>query len=84
MTRLPASQVRDHFAEVLNRVAYGRDRVILERRGKDLAALVSLEDLKLLEALEDHIDIQDALAALEEGERQGVIPWEEIKKDLGL
>lgn len=84
MTRLAASEARDHFADVLNRVAFGRERVILERRGKDLAALVSLDDLKILEALEDHLDIQDALAALAEGEQEGFIPWEDIRNDLKL
>lgn len=84
MTRLAASEARDRFAEVLNRVAFGRERVILERRGKDLAAIVPLEDLKVLEALEDRLDVQDALAALEEGEREGFVSWEELKGDLDL
>lgn len=39
MTRLAARDARDHVADVLNRVAFGRERVILKRRGKDLAAL---------------------------------------------
>lgn len=84
MTRVAASEARDHFAEVLNRVAFGRERVVLERRGKDLAALVSLDDLRILEALEERMDLQDALAALEEGEREGFIPWEDLKAELKL
>ena len=32
-----------NLADVLNRVAYGGERVILQRRGKGVAALVSIE-----------------------------------------
>ena len=84
MSRLAASDARDHFAEILNRVAYGGDRVVVERRGKELAAIVSLDDLKILEAIEDRLDVDDALAAIEEVEREGTTPWETIKAALGL
>jgi prevent-host-death family protein len=81
MTRLAASQARDHFSEILNQVAYGGERVIVGRRGKELAAIVSLEDLRLLEAIEDRLDVRDALAALEEAEREGTFPLTENKDD---
>ncbi len=84
MSRLSASAARERFSEVLNRVAYGGERVVIERRGKELAAIVSLEDLRLLEAIEDRLDLEDALAAIEEAEREGTIPWETIKAELGL
>jgi len=84
MARLTASTARDRFSDVLNRVAYGGERVVIERRGKELAAIVSLEDLRLLEAIEDRLDVEDALEALEEAEREGTIPWEAIKAELGL
>lgn len=84
MSRLAASDAREHFAEILNRVAYGGDRVVVERRGKELAAIVSLDDLKVLEAIEDRLDTDDALAAIEEADREGTIPWESVKAELGL
>jgi prevent-host-death family protein len=37
---------------VVNRVAFGKERVLLKRRGKDLAVLVPVEDAKRLEELE--------------------------------
>ena len=49
MTRLTASAVRDTLGDTLNRVAYRGERIILERHGKAVAALVSVEDLSLLE-----------------------------------
>jgi antitoxin (DNA-binding transcriptional repressor) of toxin-antitoxin stability system len=40
---------RDNFATVINHVAYNGENLILKRRGKPIVAIVSLEDLVLLE-----------------------------------
>jgi len=82
--RLSASKARSDLAEVLNRVAYKGERVLLHRRGKDVAALVPVEDYALLEQLEDRIDLEDARAALTEVKKKGTIPWSKIKAELGL
>ncbi len=84
MARVSAGQARKDFSSTLNRVAYGRERLILHRRGKDVAALVPVQDLALLEALEDRVDLDDARAALAEAREKGTIPWAKIKADLGL
>ncbi len=81
MTTLTTTEARDAFAEIVNRVAYRGERIVLERRGKHVAVLVSVDDLAILEALEDHLDIQAAHKALKE---KGSIPWEKVKRDLGL
>jgi antitoxin Phd len=81
MTRLSASAVREEFSETLNRVAYGGERIVLERRGKDVAALVPVEDLELLERLEDHMDLDAARKALEE---PGSVSLDELKAELGI
>lgn len=51
MARLATTDARYQFADLLNRVAYGKERIVLERRGRPLAALVPVEDLRILEAL---------------------------------
>jgi len=84
MTWVKASKARKNFATTLNRVAYRRDRVVLHRHGKDLAAIVPMEDLELLQKLEDRLDLEATRAALKEARRKGTIPWEKIKKDLRL
>ncbi|MCZ6751725.1 MAG: type II toxin-antitoxin system prevent-host-death family antitoxin [Acidobacteria bacterium] len=84
MTRLNASEVRSDFADILNRVAYGGERIVLHRRGKNVAALVPLEDFALLEKLEDNIDLKEARTALAEAKKKGTIPWKKIKADLNL
>ena len=83
-TRLTVGQVRDQFAEALNQVAYGRNRIVIERRGKDVAAVVPIEDLELLRQLEDRLDLDRARAALAEAETEGTVTWEAVKEELGL
>ena len=82
MTRIPASQVRTDLADTLNRVAYGGERIVLHRHGKDLAALVPLADLELLRSLEDRLDNEAAEQALREPGDS--IPWSQAKADLDI
>lgn len=49
--RVGAHEAKTHLSECLNRVRYGGERIVIERHGKPVAALVSTEDLKRLEAL---------------------------------
>lgn len=84
MTRLMVSDVRDDFAEVINRVAYGRERIVINRRGKDIVALVPVEDVALLEAIEDQVDIAQARKALAEARAKGTVRWADLKAELGL
>ncbi len=79
MTSITVSQFRDHLADITNKVAYAGDRIRIERNGKPIMALVSVEDLQLLEWIEDRIDLEDALKALKE---PGGIILEELKKQL--
>ncbi len=77
-------KAREQLSTVINRAAFGKERVVLTRRGKEVAAVVPIEDVKLLEELEDRIDLEEARAALAETRSKGTIPWEKIKADLGL
>jgi prevent-host-death family protein len=82
MTRLPSAKVREQFADIINRVSYRGERVVLERHGKSVAALVPVGDLELLEALEDKLDLEAARAAL--AEKGPNVPWARLKRELGL
>ena len=48
MLKMTTVEARENFAELINQAAYGNERVILTRRGKPLAAIVSMEDLELI------------------------------------
>ena len=76
------TEARKKLAEIVNKVAYGKEPVVLTRQGEKIAALISMEELELLQLIEDHIDIEDARKALEEpGEN---ISAEKFWKELGL
>jgi prevent-host-death family protein len=77
-------KARDQFSEVINRAAYAKERIVLTRRGKGLAAVVPIEDLRLLQALEDRLDLQEARAALAEAREGKTVTWEDLKTELGL
>jgi prevent-host-death family protein len=47
---IPVTQARSELAELINRVVYGGEHVILTRHGKPLVALVSAADLERLES----------------------------------
>ena len=76
------AEARKRLAEIVNKVAYGKQPVILTRRGENIAALISMEELELLQIIEDYIDIEDAKKALEEPGKN--IPAEKLWKALGL
>ncbi len=81
---LNSTDARERMADVLNRVAYAKDRVRITRRGKEVAAVVPIEDLELIERLEDEIDIREAEKALREANKKGTIPLGKIRKEFGF
>jgi prevent-host-death family protein len=82
MTTMRASDLRGNFAEAVNRVTYGGERIVVERRGKRLMAMIPLEDLALLEALEDKLDIEEAEKILANSE--GRKSLDEVRRELEL
>jgi len=79
--RMSLVSFRETMADPINRVMYQGERIVLERHGKGVAVVVSMDDLKTLEALEDAADLR---AAIEARKEKGAIPWEQVKVDLGL
>ncbi len=66
--RVGIAEARRQLSELINRVAFGEKRVVLESRGKAKAALVSLEDLQKL----DRLDLEVA--------KQPEDRWEALKR----
>lgn len=81
MTTISMSEIRLKLSDLANRVIYGGERVVVEKNHKPAFAIVSMEDMALLERLEDEADIKAAEEALKEGK---FIPWQDVKKELGL
>ena len=82
MTKVTTAEARKKLAEIVNKVAYGKEPIVLTLSFRDTAWLISMEELELLQLIEDHMDIEDAKKALAE---PGVnIPAEKVWKELGL
>jgi prevent-host-death family protein len=80
MTTLTISEARENLADLGNRVALRGERIVIARRGRDLCALVPVEDLELLERLEDAMDLETIRERLDEPTKS----LARVKKELGL
>lgn len=48
--RITVTDFRDQFSDLVSRVGFHGERVIVTRNGKDRVALVPMEDLRAIEA----------------------------------
>lgn len=71
---------RAEFANLVNRAEYAGERTIVHRRKKPVAAVVPIEDLELIERYEDALDRR----VIKKARKEKMIPWEDVKKKLGL
>lgn len=58
---LGVGEAKKRLSELMSRAAYRRERFLIERRGKPMAALVSADDLRWLE--EEPVSPRGLLAA---------------------
>lgn len=77
-------QAREQFGDIVNRAALLSERVYVTRHGKLVAAVVSVADAELLEALEQRVDLAAVKAARADIARHGTIPLEKLARELGL
>ena len=75
-------EARKKIADIINKVVYGNESIILTRRGEKVAAVISIEELEILQHLEEQIDIADARKAVAEGGEN--IKSEDFWAELGL
>ncbi|OIJ66882.1 type II toxin-antitoxin system Phd/YefM family antitoxin [Streptomyces mangrovisoli] len=56
---IPVTQARAELADLINRVVYGGERVVVTRHGKPLVALVSAADLERLQEVEKEVALPE-------------------------
>jgi len=63
MPRITMTAARRELSEAVNRMVYGKgEPIVLSRRGKDLAAIVPMADLKLMEDIENQVLLREIQA----------------------
>lgn len=82
MDSISTADARQNLAELINRVAYGKERVVLTRHGREIAALVPVEDLTLVEKIRLYLRRREVEEALRDVESRGGIPFDELLRDL--
>lgn len=87
MVRVSVAEARRGLSDILNRAAYAHERTVISRHGEDVAAIISVDEMRLLDALierhEDASDLADARDALLEA-REERVAWSAIKSEFGL
>jgi prevent-host-death family protein len=51
--KVSVAETKSHLSELIARSAHGRERFVITRRNRPAAALVSLEDLRIIEQHEE-------------------------------
>ena len=82
---LDKADALDELGRALSGLSNG-DPVLLEREGRPVAALVTLDDLAWMEELEDRLDVAAYREAKREMAEHGAHfrPFDEVSRDLGL
>lgn len=84
MSLVPVSKARHDMKDIVNRVAYGKERIYLTSHDKKMVAIVPIEDVEALEAMEMAEDIRIAEERIEKTSKEGTYSNEEMKRRLGL
>ena len=84
MKPITTADARKNLAEIVNRAAYGGERFVVTRHGKELVAIVPVKELSLLNRLRALVEKQDYDRALKELEESGTMAWEDVRRELDL
>jgi prevent-host-death family protein len=89
MATMTTSAAHEDFGALLDRVVSGKERIILQRDDRPVAAIIPIEDLERLERLieeeedEDRMDLAEHQRIMADPNEE-FIPWEQAKRELDL
>ncbi len=88
MTSSIPIELGDDIALAIRSVAGKPRRLVVRQAGEELAAIIPMENHRLLLRLEeeelDRIDLAEVRRALADPNNWPAVPWEEIKREAGL
>jgi prevent-host-death family protein len=73
------TEAKRSFSELLNRAAFGQERIVITSHDNPKAAVISYEDLRRLEWLED---VMAAIEGIEEFEAGETLDWKEVRAEI--
>lgn len=83
MPQFDNTEIDEQLTKQLDSLIAAGERIVVRREGRAVAALVSVEDLEMLEKLEDKLDAEEAERLLNDP-TQTPIPYEQIREELGF
>ncbi len=84
MNKISVTAARDELADALNRVAYTHESIVVTRRNRPLAAIVSMDDyhrLEELRRLEDELDGAEADRILADPNLK-LLDWDDVRERI--
>jgi prevent-host-death family protein len=79
--KVQASEARQRLPDLLNRVYQGKTRIVVERSGIPVAAIVSVEELRHLEALDqDREELWTVMQRMSEAFKD--VPPDELEREV--
>ena len=82
-TTLTTLEAKENFIDLVHHVAQSKERIILTRRGKEIAAIVPYEDLQSLLNTQDRSDLDEAIDAFKEAKDTGTTSLEQLIDEIG-
>src|SRR2546423_9753793 len=89
MATITTRAAGEDFGALLERVESGKERIIVQRDDRPVAAVIPIEDLERLERLiqeeedEDRIDLAEHRRIMADPNEE-FIPWEQAKRELDV
>lgn len=74
---------KETFSDLITRVSHNKERIVITRRGKELAVLIPMDDLNLLLTAQQKAVLEEATHALQEARQQGTLSFDSFKNSLG-
>jgi len=86
MTRLSENKAKGEFSDVLDRVAYSGERIVLHRRGKNVAVIIPFKELKIMERMIKEAEDRSDLEAIRKAQKEPGedIPYKKVRRDVYL
>lgn len=80
-TSISSSDARSDWANILNRAGYAKERFVVERHDTPIAAVVSMEDLDMLEEISNRAAAEEALRILADSDVEDATTADDVAQE---